>query len=281
MKAAAELPKKSLLNRSNMSKRSILLTGFLMLIFVPLAETMAAFAQSTNGKNKTETERSIGGKEHEANIYGVTIGMDVPTALKTVFANADRKPGQEKPDAKKREGKDKKDIRVLYENLPAGKLQILFADGKIVKEIVLTYANPPLIDDLRLPFTGSLGNGTSLITTQSSDPRSLSQRTDTLNGTKDIDLYNASNVGNTSRGRGEALDGTRFDDRYSVAFVDNQRLQRIWLRDDKLKEGYRIRIEFISEKKTKAGASFVARAAQKVVLLLPEDEMAFRRAFNL
>ena len=77
------------------------------------------------------------------------------------------------------------------------------------------------------------------------------------------------------------MDGTRFDDRYSVAFVDNQRLQRIWFRDDKLKEGYRIRIEFISEKKTKAGASFVARAAQKVVLLLPEDEMAFRRAFNL
>ena len=46
--------------------------------------------------------------EHESNVYGVTIGMDVPTALQTVFVNANRQPGQEKPDAKRNEGKDKR-----------------------------------------------------------------------------------------------------------------------------------------------------------------------------
>lgn len=90
------------------------------------------FAQSKDDQKKPET-KSIGRKEHETNILGVTIGMDVPTALKTVFVNANRQPGQEEPDAKKIEGKDKKDIRIVFKNLPQGELQIVFADGKYVK----------------------------------------------------------------------------------------------------------------------------------------------------
>ncbi|HKP73859.1 MAG TPA: hypothetical protein VJT82_13030 [Pyrinomonadaceae bacterium] len=102
-------------------------------------------------------EKSVGGKEHDDNILGVKIGMDVPTALQTIFENSGRKPGQEKPDAKKNEGKDNKDIRVLYKGLQAGDVQIVFADGKYVKEIVLDYASKPHNEDLRLPNTGFIG----------------------------------------------------------------------------------------------------------------------------
>jgi hypothetical protein len=101
--------------------------------------------------------KSIGGKEHEDNILGVKLGMDVQTALEAVFVNAHRKPGQEKPDAMRQEGKDKKDIRVLYNDLSVGKLQIVFAEGKWVKEIVLLYAVQPRVSDLRLPSTSFIG----------------------------------------------------------------------------------------------------------------------------
>ncbi|HEX8180523.1 MAG TPA: hypothetical protein VF525_13330 [Pyrinomonadaceae bacterium] len=103
-----------------------------------------------------EQVKSIGGKEHEDNILGVKLGMDVPTALQAVFVNGNRKPGQEKPDALRHEGKDKKDIRVLYNDLKVGKLQIVFADGQWVKEIVLEYAEPPHYDDLRLAPNGNV-----------------------------------------------------------------------------------------------------------------------------
>lgn len=95
-------------------------------------------------------EKSIGGKEHDDNILGVKLGMTVPEALQAVFVNANRKPGQEKPDAMRQEGPDKKDVRVLYNDLKVGKLQIAFASGKWVREIVLDYATRPLYDELRL-----------------------------------------------------------------------------------------------------------------------------------
>lgn len=231
--------------------------------------------------------KSIGGKEHEANILGVTVGMDVPTALQKVFVNANRQPGQEKPDAKKTEGKDKKDIRIVFKNLPQGELQIVFADGKYVREMVLIYAKPPLVDDLRLSYTGSLGNSTSLITTSTivtplnSVQGGLSTNTKVLDGTKEIDEFNATNLANTDRRRGEALDGTRYDDRYSVAFTDNQKLQRIWWRDEKAAQGYKIRVQFVSEKVFKAGANFVVKIAQKEIFLNSDDEKEFRKLLNL
>ncbi|MEP6636377.1 MAG: hypothetical protein ABJB97_06595 [Acidobacteriota bacterium] len=103
-------------------------------------------------------ERSIGGKEHDDNILGVKVGMTVAEALQAVFVNANRKPGQEKPDAMRQEGPDKKDIRVLYNDLKTGKLQIAFANGKWVKEIILDYATRPLYDELRLAPTGTIGD---------------------------------------------------------------------------------------------------------------------------
>ncbi|MFL6211470.1 MAG: hypothetical protein ACJ74W_21655 [Pyrinomonadaceae bacterium] len=108
-----------------------------------------------------EQEKSIGGKEHEDNILGVRIGMDVPTALEAVFRNGQRKPGQEKPDAKKNEGKDNKDVRVLYKGLKVGELSIVFAEGKWVKEIMLIYAGAIPVDTLRLPYSSNIGEALS------------------------------------------------------------------------------------------------------------------------
>lgn len=247
----------------------------LIALSIVLTGTIAVLAQSTE---KQKAEQSIGGIEHEMSIYGVQIGMDVPTALQAVFVNANRKPGEEKPDAKKNEGKDKKDVRVLYKSLEKGELQILFAEGKFVKEIVLIYAKPPLVDDLRLPFTGSLGNSTSLITTSTAQGGQLSTRTEVLDGTKEIDGFNATNLANTDRRRGEALDGGRFDDRYTIAFADSLKLQRIWFREEKSKSGLRTRLQFVSEKNTKPGADFVAKVEQKIVAVLPGDEKEFRKA---
>jgi hypothetical protein len=101
---------------------------------------------------------SIGGKEHDDNILGVKIGMSVTEALQSVFVNANRKPGQEKPDVMRQEGQDKKDIRVLYNDLHVGKLQIVFANGKWVKEIILDYSSRPLYDELRLAPSGNIGD---------------------------------------------------------------------------------------------------------------------------
>ena len=105
-----------------------------------------------------ETTKSIGGKEHDDNILGVRIGMSVPQALEAVFVNANRKAGQERPDAMRNEGVDKKDVRVLYNDLRVGKLQIVFAQGKWVKEIVLDYSQRPLYDALRLAPSGNIGD---------------------------------------------------------------------------------------------------------------------------
>lgn len=242
----------------------------------------AVSAQNPTDKPRPDADRSIGGKEHESNILGVTIGMDVPTALRTVFVNAGRKPGQEKPDAKRSEGKDGKDVRVVYKGLAVGELQILFAGGKFVKEVTLKYAKPPQIDDLRLPETGSLGNSTSLITTSSVERDGPpSTRTDALDGTREISGFNAANVSNIDRRRGEALDGTRLDDRYSVAFADGLKQQRIWWRSEASALGFKVVVQFVSEKRTKAGADFVGRVEQKTVMVKPEDEADFRKAVGL
>lgn len=104
-----------------------------------------------------QPEKSIGGPEHEDNVFGVKIGMDVPTALKTIFENSARKPGQEKPDAKRTEGKDNKDVRVLYKGLKEGEVQIVFADGQHVKEVTLVYSGPIPVDSLRLPPSSGIG----------------------------------------------------------------------------------------------------------------------------
>ncbi len=247
----------------------------------------SASAQTKDDKKSTET-KSIGGKEHESNILGVTIGMDVQTALETVFINANLQEGQEKPDAKRSEGKDNRDVRVVYKNLKQGEFQIVFADGKFVKEMILIYANKPLLDDLRLPFTGSLGNSSSLttsstvtVTPPNAERGELSTNTSVLDGTREIDGFNATNLSNVDRRRGEALDGTRYDDRYSIAFTDNQKLQRFWWREEKASQGFKIRLQFVSEKNTKPGAKQVVKIIQKIVFIDRDNEKIFRNNLGL
>jgi len=101
--------------------------------------------------------QSIGGPQHDPNILGVRIGMDIPTALQTIFENSGRKPGQEKPDAKRTEGKDNKDIRVLYKGLRDGEVQIVFGANQRVKEILQVYAGPIPVESLRLPASSGIG----------------------------------------------------------------------------------------------------------------------------
>lgn len=123
-----------------------------LLLSVPLAfGTLIVVAE-------TSQTRSIGGKEHDDNILGVKLGMTVADALQAVFVNANRHPGQEKPDSMRQEGEDKKDIRVLYNDLKVGKLQIVFARGKWVKEIILDYSARPVYDDLRLAPNGGINS---------------------------------------------------------------------------------------------------------------------------
>ena len=239
----------------------------LLLLVICLTTAPAVLAQhngaSKNDRKDKREANGIGGKEHNAEILGVKIGMDVPTALEAVFINANRRAGQEKPDSKRAEGKDKKDIRVVYKNLPQGELQIVFADGKYVKEVVLKYAKPPTIDDLRLPYTGFIGDN---IVVSANRPEFAISATD---------------VANTTRERGESYDGTRFDDRYSVGFTDIQKIQRVWWRDEKTPQSFSVRVQFFSPDKIKdAGAKFVVTAVRKLLYVTPGDEAKFTQAFS-
>jgi hypothetical protein len=204
-------------------------------VFKKLTDVLLVVIAAAFSINAQVKEDSIGGKEHEMNIYGVQIGMDVPTALQTVFVNANRKPGQEKPDAKKNEGKDNKDIRVVYKELPEGELQIVFADGKYVKEMVLRYAEVKRVSDLRLP--------------------------------------NSSNIG-------EATSGERFDDRYTIGFVDNKKQEKLWWRDEKMGQAYQVRLTFLSGNLTRDTTMWWQTIVQKAITIKPEDEAKFLAAMK-
>lgn len=180
-----------------------------------------------------EQTKSIGGKEHDDNVLGVRIGMDVPTALEAVFRNANRKPGQEKPDAKRNEGEGNKDVRVLYKDLKTGRLEIVFANGQWVKEILLVYAGPIPIDNLRLPYSSDIN---------------------------------------------EAIGGQRYDDRYTVGYVDTNKLEKYWWRDENTAQGYRVRVGFISGKLTAGGSQGITSITRKVITVTPGDEAKFVKA---
>ena len=181
------------------------------------------------------SQKSIGGPQHEDNILGVKVGMDVPTALRTVFENSGRKQGQEKPDAKRNEGKDNKDIRVLYKGLKEGEVQIIFADGQWVKEILLVYAGPRPIDTLRLPYSSNIG---------------------------------------------AAMGGQRYDDRYTVGYTDTNKLEQFWWRDENMPDRYRVRVGFISGKRTFGGAQGITTIARKIISVTPGDEEKFLKAMR-
>ena len=180
--------------------------------------------------------------EHDAEILGVRVGMDVPAALQAVFVSAKRRPGEERPDAKRTEGKD---VRVLYKKLPQGELQIVFAEGKWVKEVVLTYSAPPTYEDLRLAPTGSMGGA----------------------GTND-----------TAEGR--LVMGKKYDDRYEIGYTSDRKLERFWWRDDATPEGYRVRVGFVSERLAGNGQLAGKTIARKLVAVTPGDEEKLKRAMS-
>ena len=201
-----------------------------MILFAGASLTVALGTQYVAAQ---EQPKSIGGKEHDDNVLGVHIGMDVPTALETVFRNSNRKPGQEKPDAKRNEGEGNKDVRVLYKDLKVGNLQIVFANGQWVKEILLVYAGPIPVDTLRLPYSSNIG---------------------------------------------EAMSGERYDDRYTVGYLDANKLEKIWWRDENTAQGYRVRIAFISGKLTVGGSQGITSITRKIITVTPGDEAKFLKA---
>lgn len=211
-----------------MKKNYFEIIFFGLILFLIVVGTNKVFAQDNSIK-------SIGGKEHDMNIYGVTLGMDVPSALQTVFINANRQAGQEKPDAKKNEGKDNKDVRVVYKNLPLGELQIVFAEGKWVKEIVLRYSQVQRVSDLRLPNSSDFG---------------------------------------------EASSGERFDDRYTIGFVDNKKQEKIWWRDEKTDKSFQARLTFLSGNLTKDTTMWWQTIVQKAITVKPEDNEKFLKAMK-
>jgi hypothetical protein len=178
--------------------------------------------------------------EHDAEVLGVRIGMDVPTALEAVFVNAKRKPGEERPDAKRTEGSD---VRVVYKKLAQGELQIVFAEGKWVKEIVLTYAAPPTYEDLRLAPTGSIAG-----------------------------------AGTSDDAEGRLVMGKSYDDRYQIGYTSDRKLERFWWRDEKTAAGYRVRVGFVSAKLTK-GEMAGKEIVRKIVSVAPEDKDKFAKSF--
>ncbi len=171
--------------------------------------------------------------QHAGTIYGVSVGMTVSEALEGVYYSARRKPGEEKPDAMRKE--EKGDIRVLYKTLPLGELQIVFDQGKIVREIVLTYVQRPSIEDLRLPASSDIGVASS---------------------------------------------GARYDDRYSIGFVDTKKQEKLWWRDLQIGRGYQTRISFRSGNVLKDGQLWWQVITQKAVMVKPDDVKKFRKAIE-
>ncbi|MEO6590403.1 MAG: hypothetical protein ABIP06_13980 [Pyrinomonadaceae bacterium] len=214
--------------------QNLKLTKIALLLLVIFSAGLNLYSQEKkdNREDKNKKVKSIGGEEHDSNIYGVKIGMDVPTALEAVFVNANRKPEQKKPDAMKKEG-DGKDIRVLYKNLPKGELQIVFDEGKYVKEIVLIYKSSIQYSDLRLPYRG------------------------------DVSI---------------ALEGERYDDRYTIGYTDSQRLQGIWFRDEKGDSDYKVRIIFTSSNILKNSNLGFQKIIQKSITVTPGDEAKFKKS---
>ncbi len=204
-----------------------------MLVVLCLA-LVACAAQPARGQ-------AVAADEHNAEILGVRVGMDVPSALEAVFVNAKRKPGEERPDAKRTEGKD---VRVVYKKLAQGELQILFAEGKWVKEIILSYSAKPNFSDLRLAPTGSIA----------------------AMGTKDnLDSH--------------IQFGGRYDDRYSIGYTSDRKFERYWWRDEPTPAGYRVRVGFVSERLVE-GQLAAKTVARKLVGVTPGDEEKFKSAMS-
>lgn len=232
----------SLLFRLSLAS-AILLTASVLYAQTPETKTPPVAPAKTPVKSQAAL---IGGPEHEAEILGVRVGMTVPAALEAVFVNAKRKPGQERPDAKRNEGKDNKDVRVLYKDLEAGELQIVFAQGQYVKEVILTYKKTKTADDLKLAQSGSI------------DVQGIRDSVD-----------------------GIVEQGGIYDDRYTIGYTNDRKEQKLWWRDEKTSQDYRVRVRFMTAKFA-PGTTTIANKTitAKIVSITPGDEAKFAQAFS-
>lgn len=209
-----------------------------------VAATAVAAQDKTAGGAQAKPQATAQG-EHDDEILGVRVGMSVSDALRAVYEHTATEHAPARPDALKEEGKDKKDIRVVYKNLKEGELQIVFAGGKtgLVREATLIYAKQPTMSDLHLPPTGSIDV--------------MTVRNDALDSTLNI--------------------GQVYDTRYSVGYTDDRKTERYWWRDERQAGGYEVRVGFISKKITGMGSGQVDDRilARKVVMVKPGDEQKF------
>ncbi len=204
---------------------------------------LVVVALLTLATNAQERRKTNSPSEHDNQILGVRIGMNVSDALKAVFEHTATMPAPQKPDALRKEDKNSADIRVIYKNLKEGEIQIVFAGGNtgVVREVMLTYAKHPTVSDLHLPLTGS-----------------ISASGDVLNS------------GLNS--------GERFDDRYTIGFTSDRKTERYWWRDEQLKDGYSLRIAFVSGDLKSGGAMAESIITRKLVTVKPGDEQRFWKA---
>lgn len=220
------------------SRARLVAALFAIALYAPTTFAQATPPDAPQAKPQTGAQSG-----HEDQILGVRPGMSVPEALKAVYEHTVTQPAPQKPDGLQKEGKDKKDIRVVYKNLKEGELQIVFADGNngFVREVTLTYAKQPTVSDLRLPQTGSIAA--------------------------------SGNVLDSSLNSGE-----RYDNRYSIGFTDNRKTERFWWRDERGKEGYSVRVGFVSGKLNSGGAMADSVIVRKVLMVKPGEEAKFWRA---
>jgi hypothetical protein len=205
-----------------------------------LLSTAALPSAAAGARPRFQTPAAGSNPDHAAEILGVRVGMDAPAALEAVFVNAKRRPGEERPDARRNEGAD---VRVVYKKLPQGELQIVFAEGKWVKQITLAYAAKPNFEELRLAPTGSM-----------------------------------SGAGTSDRADGQLQMGKSYDDRYQIGYTSDRKLERFWWRDETTPAGYRVRVGFVSERLAGGGQLAVKTIARKIVGVTPGDEAAFAKA---
>jgi hypothetical protein len=74
--------------------------------------------------------------------------------------------------------------------------------------------------------------------------------------------------------------GDRYDDRYTVGYLDRNKLEKFWWRDENTPQGYRVRVGFISGKLTVGGAQGITTITRKIVSVTPGDEAKFTQAMR-
>src|SRR5258708_35419990 len=77
---------------------------------------------------------------------------------------------------------------------------------------------------------------------------------------------------------GEVTSGERFDDRYTIGFVDSKKQEKLWWRDEKTDKGYQVRLTFLSGNLTKDTTMWWQTIVQKAITIKPGDEDTFSKA---